>query len=345
MKRMLTVGALLVLLCAPAAAWSEDAGDWEPPEPPERDVEIPVLEVEVPQHEVEVPEGIYRVTEVYVRDVVTVEGPLTTYETETITWSPGSYARELETVGTGSASALDGAAFNGRLTLSDGRPVAGTFYENFVWTDAGFAPVSVVFFQDDAELRRAAAAPPPVPEPAGLVLAPVDRAPTVIGSAPAGSAPDAPDGAAAFAPPQSADRDGPAPGAAGVPPAPAAPPLPPAPAPPVSPVGSVAPAVGGPAAARVEVLRGRRAVLWPRAQVDGQSAIVLAWRLVSGEASAATAAGSGAAPFVARWDRLAPPGGTYLLRFALQVEVPGDRRPREIEARVEVAVLSPALAR
>jgi len=103
--------------------------------------------------------------------------------------------------------------------------------------------------------------------------------------------------------------------------------------------------VSGAAAARVEVLRGRRAVLWPRAQVDGHSATVLAWRLVSGETSAATTAGSGADPFVARWDRLAPPGAAYLLRFALQVAVPDDPLPREIEARVEVAVLSPALAR
>ncbi|MDO8563083.1 MAG: hypothetical protein Q7S25_04485, partial [Candidatus Limnocylindria bacterium] len=158
MKHALAAGALLVLLCTPAAARSEVAGDWEPFEPPEPDVEIPVREAEVP-------EGIYRVTETYVRDVVTVEGPLTTYETETVAWSPGSYARELETVSTGSASALDGAAFNGRLTLTDGRPVAGTFYENFVRTAAGFVPVSVVFFQDDAELRRMAAAPPPAPEP------------------------------------------------------------------------------------------------------------------------------------------------------------------------------------
>lgn len=146
MRRALAVAVLLALLGRPAAAWSEDAGEWEP-EPPEievpvREIEVPVREVEVPVREVEVPvreerlmereipEGVYLVTETYVRDVVTIEGPLTTYETETVAWSPGSYARELETVGTGTASALDGAAFNGRLALSDGRPVAGTFYEN-----------------------------------------------------------------------------------------------------------------------------------------------------------------------------------------------------------------------
>ena len=30
--------------------------------------------------------------------------------------------------------------------------MAGTYYENYVLTEAGFIPVSIVFFQDDAEL-------------------------------------------------------------------------------------------------------------------------------------------------------------------------------------------------
>ncbi len=350
-------------------------------EPPE--VEVPVREIEVPAREVEVlvrevevlvreerlaereiPEGVYLVTETYVRDVVTIEGPLTTYETETVAWSPGSYARELETVGTGTASELDGAAFNGRLALSDGRPVAGTFYENFVWTSDGLVPVSVVFFQDDAELRRVASLPA-APEPAAAPAEPAPPSTLAAVPAPAPASTEAGgDGSVpASEGPLLDERDAPAPAAAATPSAPAATGAPPgavAPSPPFGPFAPVAPSApitprpvggsvattqGGAAAQRVEVLRGRRVALWPRASSDGSSATVLAWRLVSGEATAVTAAGSGADPFVARWDRLAPPGSSYVLRFALQVAVPGEVPPPEVEASIEVAVLSPALDR
>src|SRR5207245_9076514 len=109
------------------------------------------------------PPGISYVTDTYLADVVTVSGPLTSYTTTTVHESTGSYARVLDEVGTGTPSTFDGAAFNGRATLTDGRAVAGTYYENYVLTSDGFVPVSVVFFQDDAELARQRAANMPAP--------------------------------------------------------------------------------------------------------------------------------------------------------------------------------------
>ena len=78
-----------------------------------------------------VPPGVYYVTDTYVADVVTSSGPLTTYSTTTIHESTGSYARVLDTVGTGASSVYDGRAFNGRRALGDGRLVAGTYYERY----------------------------------------------------------------------------------------------------------------------------------------------------------------------------------------------------------------------
>src|SRR5437879_13784557 len=98
-----------------------------------------------------------------VADLVTAAGPPTPYSTTTGHESTGSYARVLDTVGTGTSSAFDGSAFNGRRTLGDGRSVAGTYYENYAFIDGGFVPVSVVFFQDDAELARLRAIGPPPP--------------------------------------------------------------------------------------------------------------------------------------------------------------------------------------
>src|SRR5207245_4944604 len=120
--------------------------------------------------------GTYNFTNTYVAYLDTSNGPLTTYSTATVHESTGSYARALDTVGTGTSSAFDGSAFNGRRTLGDGRSVAGTYYENYAFIDGGFVPVSVVFFQDDAELARlrAIGTPPPAvpsPPPSGLTAA------------------------------------------------------------------------------------------------------------------------------------------------------------------------------
>ena len=151
--------ALLLLSSSPALAWDPFRERSDPPAPA-RDLD--------PAPFIAPPPGIYYVTDTYVADVVTSSGPLTTYSTATVHESTGSYARVLDTVGTGTSSAFDGSAFNGRRTLGDGRSVAGTYYENYAFIDGGFVPVSVVFFQDDAELARLRAigtSPPAVPTP------------------------------------------------------------------------------------------------------------------------------------------------------------------------------------
>ena len=53
------------------------------------------------------PAGIYLVTDTYTGDSVTRSGPLTTYTTETVHETTGSYARVLETVATGGSSGYD----------------------------------------------------------------------------------------------------------------------------------------------------------------------------------------------------------------------------------------------
>ena len=121
--------ALLLLMSSPALAWNPFR---ERPQPP-----VAAREPD-PAPFVAPPPGIYYVTDTYVADVVTSSGPLTTYSTTTVHESTGSYARVLDTVGTGASSAFDGSAFNGRRTLGDGRSVAGTYYENYVLGADGF---------------------------------------------------------------------------------------------------------------------------------------------------------------------------------------------------------------
>jgi hypothetical protein len=180
-RSTLAFSALLILWSSPALA-REPFGE-EPrsePAPPGADSD--------PAPFIAPPPDLYYVTDTYVADVVTSNGPLTTYSTTTVHESTGSYARVLETVGTGEPSAYDGSAFNGRRGLADGRLVAGTYYENYVLTADGFVPVSIVFFQDDAELahlldvtprRTATTAPPSTSSPSreqirpGLSLLPV----------------------------------------------------------------------------------------------------------------------------------------------------------------------------
>src|SRR5207302_158340 len=175
MKRECIAATLVLLLLgsSPALAWDPFRVRDEPP-PPSREPD--------PAPFIAPPPGIYYVTDTYVADVVTSSGPLTTYSTATIHESTGSYARVLDIVGTGASSAFDGSAFNGRRTLGDGRSVAGTYYENYVLIDGGFVPISVVFFQDDAELARlvavatrspaVTASPPSLPSQAARSAAP-----------------------------------------------------------------------------------------------------------------------------------------------------------------------------
>ena len=305
MKRQCAAGVLglLVVLSSPALAWDPTREDSRPePIAPQREPD--------PAPFIAPPPGLYYVTDTYVADVVNSSGPLTTYSTTTVHESTGSYARVLDTVGTGSSSAFDGSAFNGRRALGDGRPVAGTYYQNYVLADGGFVPVSIVFFQDDAELARlavntptpAASPPPPVPSPTTRPLA-----------------------LACCAAQQSVAITAPTP----------------APLKTIRPGISLLP-VSAPLST-VEVLRGRAVSLWPRAFADDREIPVRWWTVVGGDAGEAFAtAGPGAVPFRSSWARLAPPGAAYELVFRIEVDAP-DTGHRTVDAVIAVIVRSPAL--
>ena len=290
MKRLVTTAVLALIFGSTAPAAARDPFREHP------ELEFPRSNVWKPEPApIDPPLGIYLVTDTYAGDSVIRVGPVTTYSTETIHETTGSYARVLESVTTGAGSVYDGASFNGRASMTDGRAVAGTYYENYVRTEGGFVPVSVVFFQDDSEIARLSRAPDPRPAaPGPPVLDPV----VLPGPPPSG----------AIAP--VADREDPRPIAPGT--APALPRLP---------------------DRSIEVLRGRRTTL----SFSGDG--VAAWRLRSGEGVALGAlAGSAGEPFVARWDRLAPPNTTWAVRFVLEYADGTDR-----ELVVRVAVRAPGL--
>lgn len=271
--------AVILLVLAIMLGCGQRAFAWDPDrEPPTGDgPELPWAPDAAP---VSPPAGIYLVIDTYAGDSVTHSGALTTYSTETVHETTGSYARVLESVVTGGSSSYDGVAFNGRASLTDGRAVAGTYYENYVRMDGGFVPVSVVFFQDDTEIAREIAR--------ASRTAPTPARPGTAGTAP------------------TVDRDEP------------------------SPVRSVAqPRPSTLLADRsIEVLRGRRITL-PLTGPD-----VRAWRFGSGEAVAlGPLSGSGAEPFVARWDRLAPPNGAWVVRFLIDY---ADGSSHELALRVTV---------
>ena len=301
MRSALVLPALLVaMLVGPstASAWAPDSYV-EPADEPDGSGWAPTVDAVAP------PEGVYLVSETYVDDVVSRNGPVTTYATETVHEITGSYARVLESVPTGARSGYDGAAFNGRAALTDGRPVAGTYYENFVRTDSGFVAVSIVFFQDDLEIARAADGVSPVRAPT------TPRAPAV--EAPAGPAPGTPPTPPLgwVAPrvengPPSRDTDRVGPGRV----------------------------LGSPLPDRaLEVLRARRIAIplsYPGA---------VGWRFVSGEGTALGPLSGGAADlFVMRWDLLAPVGGAWVDRF--QVDF-ADGTMRDLAVRI--AVRAPGL--
>ncbi|MGH2498770.1 MAG: hypothetical protein ACRDF0_01540, partial [Candidatus Limnocylindria bacterium] len=149
-RRLLAASLVLSLLpLSPAYAWDPERQAPQPPPPDEAAAPAP-------------PDGLHVVTDVYVADVVTRSGARTTYATTTVRQTPGTYARVLQTVGTGERSGLDERSANTRLALADGRLAAGTYYETFVPSDAGLASVGVVFFHDDAELARERSSPAPV---------------------------------------------------------------------------------------------------------------------------------------------------------------------------------------
>ena len=251
-----------------------------------------------------VPDGLYLVTDIYTGNAVTTTGNTTTYTTTTAHETPGTYARVIDIVGTGATSAYDGSSMNGRARLPDGRPVAGTYYEDYVLSSEGYVSVNIVFFQDDSI--------------------------TTVISTPRTSAP------AASTPATSPSRPAPA-----VPPTPAPAPIP-APTPrPVLATAGVALGQTAPVLASVEVLRGRQVALWPRVFVDGAAVPVTSWRLVSGFADLVSSrSGDGSTPCVATWLTLPEPGSTWPLRF----EIITDAAPgRALVATISVAVRSPSL--
>lgn len=322
-RRTLATVILIMSVASPAAAcdpywdgcwWWWDEPVWQPaPEP------APL-----------VPDGLYLVTEVYVADVVSVAGPLTTYSTATVADTPGTYARVLDTVSTGTASAYDGSAFNGRTVLEDGRAVAGTYYENFVLSDGEFVPVSVVFFQDDSALVAAAQpASPPTPvatsAPVPVTGTPLPRTPTARSAAPVEI-------------PTEVARIDPL-----VEPALAAEPPPPQGGTPLIRAGISASPLGE-VRSEIEVLRGRAIPLWIHAAVDGVPHPVASWRIRSGEHTAlGPSSGDGDDALSARWDVVTPPGVAWSLGFDVTVVIAGVRHSSFGE--IAVVVRSPALIR
>ena len=299
------VVAAIVLWPSSALAWDPfcDDGRLDSPEP-ERDADPAPL--------IAPPPGIYYVTDTYVADVVTSSGPVTTYSTTTVHESTGSYARVLDIVGTGASSAFDGSAFNGRRALGDGRAVAGTYYENYVLGAGGFVPVSVVFFQDDAELARLLAASP---APPAAIASPSAPSATTRTIAPACCAAERPVGAIVSRTPPPAKS--------------------------IQPGLSLLPASASLAA--LEVLRGRAVSLYPRAFVEDREVPVRSWTLVAGDAGEALATtGSGSVPFRTSWRRLAPPDAAYQIVFRIEVDTP-ETGHRMVDAAIAVVVRSPAL--
>jgi hypothetical protein len=262
-----------------------------------------------------VPAGLYYVTDTYVGDVVATRGATTTYSTATVHESTGTYARVIDIVGTGANSVFDGASFNGRGALTDGRALAGTYYENFVLTAGGYVPVSIVFFQDDSESRRSGSATSPSPASSP---SPVPSAPSATLAPPGGSV---------------APRTHPTPVPSFKPTAPIAP------APPRLSAG-VALAPDGATLRAAEVLRGRLVHFWPRAFADGVAVPIRSWRLLSVQPDRISASAGQTEPLAAQWIQM--PGSD--VRWLLQFEIFTEFAPTErLEAQISIAVRSPAL--
>lgn len=267
-----------------------------------------------------VPAGLYYVTDTYVGDVVATNGGTTTYSTTTVHESTGTYARVIDTVATGASSAFDGTSFNGRGALTDGRALAGTYYENFVLTASGYVPVSIVFFQDDSESRRRATGASPTPAPS----APAPSTPAAT-AAPAGALVTpwgvvTPRGVVTPTPSFTPT----------IPIVPLAPKL----------RAGVALAPDGPTLASAEVLRGRLVHFWPRAFANDVAMPIRSWRLVSAQPDRISANSGNVEPLAAQWIQMPAAGVRWSLRFEFFTE----RAPTErLEAQISVTVRSPAL--
>jgi len=256
-----------------------------------------------------VPAGLYFVTDTYVGNVVATSGATTTYSTTTVHESTGTYARVIDTVDTGASSVFDGGSFNGRGALTDGRALAGTYYENFVLTTNGYVPVSIVFFQDDSESRRGASVPSPSPAPSALAATSVPGSGGVVSRGVVTPAPS-------FKPT--------------TPIAPAAPRL----------RAGVALAPDGATLGSAEVLRGRLVHFWPRAFANDVAVPIRSWRLVSVQPDRISANSGNNEPLGAQWIQMPASGVRWSLRFEVFTEL----APRErLEAEISITVRSPAL--
>ena len=308
-KRAATLLLAVVLLPSHAAHAREPFENDSPPAPP------PVVPIPDPVAFV-VPAGLYYVTDTYIADVVATSDLTTTYSTATAHESTGTYARVLDSVDSGASSEFDGTAFNGRGALTDGRSLAGTYYENFVLTASGYVPVSIVFFQDDSETRRRAAASSP--SPAASSPSPAASSPAVT-TAPVGG--------------PSESRGVPTPVPSFRPQTPIAP---------VAPRlrAGIALAHDGPTLTSAEVLRGRLIYFWPRAFANDTAVAIRSWRLLSAQPDYASANTGSSEPFAAEWLRMPAPGVRWSLRFEIFTEVAPLER---LEAEITIAVRSPAL--
>ncbi|HEV8653906.1 MAG TPA: hypothetical protein VGR85_00135 [Candidatus Limnocylindria bacterium] len=303
MRKRATTLLLAFALIPGVGAYAREPLENEPPSfpPPSAPTPDPVAFV--------VPAGVYYVTDTYVADVVATRDATTTYSTTTIHESTGTYARVIDTVDTGASSTFDGRAFNGRGELTDGRSLAGTYYENFVLTANGYVPVSIVFFQDDSETRGrdSSSSPPPATAKPATTSVPV---------------------VAATALPRGA---GPAPSS-----------RPRTPTPPAAPAlrAGVALAPDGPILVSAEVLRGRLVHFWPRAFANDAPVSIRGWRLLSARPDYVSADTGTTEPFAAQWIRMPAPDVRWSLRFEIFTNVAPTER---LEAQITVTVRSPAL--
>ena len=313
-------------------------------------------------------EGFYLINKGFTGNTVTTTGDTTTYGFTTVDVAqPVTIGRDVAVVGTGQTSFADGTSSNLRPTLSDGRPVAGTYVDSFkidangnkVWFDRTFLP-------DDSQTQTGnASAPPtdgssappaaPAPDPAqapvpevGPSQAPTPPAPDTTSPSPYDGTPPEPvpaelipsaGGGAELEPDAPVEREtrpsetgGDTPGRPSTP----------------DPRGrEIRAGISlGPQAdvlSRIEILRGRAVRLWIRATVNGSPARVLAWRLVSGDVIAlGPVAGSGDEPFVAQWLDVGHPGDVFALRFDALVDTGGGAAAR-VPATIDVTVRSPAI--
>jgi hypothetical protein len=137
--------AIALALCttSPAAGYDPDAVSPSEPNPAQPAPSEPTA-LQSTYSTVSHPPDLYRVTDAYAGDTVLRTGNAISYTTLTTPVQADAYARVLGTVASGELSPWDSLAFNGRGALTDGRPIAGTFYENFIREGDRFLSWSVV---------------------------------------------------------------------------------------------------------------------------------------------------------------------------------------------------------